>query len=300
MTLTPDQIEERRRYLGASDAAAVLGLSPWSSPHDVWTSKVHRLRQDASTATRTGDWLEPALVQRAADIIGGTLVRDVRYVAENGIMASNLDGMLHNDQHPQGASVEAKYRSTRSVPRDSHVSRLTELWGPATGEDDFESIPLDERIQVMHQMLCCRSRVGYVAVALCEFEIDFRLYRIERTPRWESWFKALEAKLCEWWERHIVQGVEPSRERASYDVMRRVDRAEHVTPCVLEQSLFEEYLLGRQREKAGKDAKERAGAAILAAMAAEESNFAQGQGVYAKFSKDGKLLVKEDRLVGVN
>ena len=37
--------EERRKGIGGSDVAAILGLSPWASPYSVWSEKVHGIAE---------------------------------------------------------------------------------------------------------------------------------------------------------------------------------------------------------------------------------------------------------------
>lgn len=55
---------DRRNYIGASDAAAVLGLSPWATPIDVWLQKTGRGAPKPQTiATRRGAALEDLIGQ---------------------------------------------------------------------------------------------------------------------------------------------------------------------------------------------------------------------------------------------
>ena len=300
MTITAAQREERRQFLGSSDAAAVLGLSPWRSPWDVWCSKTRRLRDDKSGAARIGDWLEPSIVQEAARRIAGSeqhiLEYDLRAIAENTLLAANLDG--YRGVEPHGfAPIEAKYRSTRSLPPESGVRSLRDLWGPATGEDDFHSIPLDERCQIMHQMICCGADVGYVAACLCEFELELRIYRVPLASN-EKWFQNFESALLNWWQYHIVDGFEPDRQAASWGVVRRVERHEPAIPAKLDDQLFEDVLEAQAASKAAKERHEHAKAQLAAAMG--EANYAQGNGFEAQYDKRGALRVKESKLVGID
>ena len=39
MSLTPEQIEFRRRGITGTDISAIMGLNPWKSPLDIWNEK---------------------------------------------------------------------------------------------------------------------------------------------------------------------------------------------------------------------------------------------------------------------
>ena len=56
-------LQARRAGVGASDIAAILGTSPWSTPFQVWASKVHDLpEEEPSEAMRWGSVLESAIL----------------------------------------------------------------------------------------------------------------------------------------------------------------------------------------------------------------------------------------------
>lgn len=60
--LTPEQIEQRRTMVTASDAGAILGVDPWRTAHDVWAEKVFGERAPDKWAFARGHALEGPLV----------------------------------------------------------------------------------------------------------------------------------------------------------------------------------------------------------------------------------------------
>lgn len=53
-------LEWRKTGLGASDAPIVMGVSPWTTPHQLWEYKTGKsIRQDSNWATRRGNEMEP-------------------------------------------------------------------------------------------------------------------------------------------------------------------------------------------------------------------------------------------------
>lgn len=78
-------LRERRRGIGASDAPAVVGLSPWSSPLSLWVDKTrmpdYEHADDMSEPMRWGHVLESAVAHEHARRLG------LRLAASPGILA---------------------------------------------------------------------------------------------------------------------------------------------------------------------------------------------------------------------
>jgi len=57
---TNEWLEHRRQGLGASDAPAVLGVSPWTTPYELWEEKARiNVKDKSNWATKNGHNLEP-------------------------------------------------------------------------------------------------------------------------------------------------------------------------------------------------------------------------------------------------
>ena len=56
-------LELRSHGIGGSDVAAIMGLSPWRTPYQVWADKVLGIREDISgkPAVEWGTILEPVV-----------------------------------------------------------------------------------------------------------------------------------------------------------------------------------------------------------------------------------------------
>ena len=63
-------LAERRRGIGGSDVAAVLGLDPHKTPYQLWRDKLGMDDAQANgAALRRGNFLEPALLARYAEVV---------------------------------------------------------------------------------------------------------------------------------------------------------------------------------------------------------------------------------------
>ena len=70
--------------IGSSSIASILGLSPWSSPWDVW-ARMHGLTESTSSlATARGHILEPAIGMHYADLNNVSIEKGPEYEAITG------------------------------------------------------------------------------------------------------------------------------------------------------------------------------------------------------------------------
>lgn len=77
-----DWLSERRKTIGGSDAAGIVGLSKWASPYSIWAEKTGRVPEKEDTeAMRQGRDLEEYVAQRWAKE-SGRKVRRVNAILE--------------------------------------------------------------------------------------------------------------------------------------------------------------------------------------------------------------------------
>jgi predicted phage-related endonuclease len=189
-SLSAAQLAERSRGIGASEAAMVLGISPYGGPGALQARKLGAAEpEEPSWAMRLGSIFEAAIAEAAAERTGWKLTGFHRTLWHpNGVMFATPDFRITGER----AGLEVK------------KSELGEEWGD---DGDPLGAPVHVRVQVQHQMACVTSweRV-WVAVLL--YGRDLRLYPVERNP---GQIAHLEAALPEWWQRHIVnrEPIEP-------------------------------------------------------------------------------------------
>lgn len=203
--MTPDDHNERRGRLGASDIPAVLGISPWRSAYEVYLEKTGQLEPwNGNAATRTGQLLESSILDHAEEDLATTLERNLVCWAPNGLpIASTLDARV-----PMGPSVEAK---TSGIVGPVHGH-----WG----EVDTDEVPDVYLVQVTVQMLCTGAELAYLFALLGGRGII--RYQIHRD---EAVVQQIAETSAAWWQRHVVEGIEPERtEPVPLDVVKRMRR----------------------------------------------------------------------------
>lgn len=171
-------LQERRKSIGSSDAAAVLGVSPWSCALDVYASKVHGVSLAMNDALEWGQRLEPAIAGAAIDRHGWTLSRceNVRHV-EFGFLSATPDRI-----NQDGEIVEIKTTSR----------------GDGWGDNDTADIPLHYWVQVQHQLAVVGSHRPVELAWVCVL-IAGREYRRYRIPRDAEYLDVSLPTLQEFW-----------------------------------------------------------------------------------------------------
>jgi len=129
--------EFRTAGIGGTDVPAILGLSKWRTPFDVYASKLQLVAPEPmSEEAIMGKLLEPLLFRRLADVKGVRVLRvegAFRRKAEPFIVC-NPDGfVLPTVQDPEPAIAEGKTRSEFDRKK----------WG----EDESDEVPDEERLQ---------------------------------------------------------------------------------------------------------------------------------------------------------
>jgi len=215
MPITEQQREQRRKFLGSSDAAAVVGLDPFRSPLDIFYDKTGQIVPTSGVADneaiRLGNILEePVLRWFGAEknlklILNDDVDRNRRLHA-NGIMAANFDAFVDGD--PRQA-VEAKTHGLVSLYID-------EQWGEVeTGE-----VPERVGLQCQHQMAVVPS-VETVWVPVLLGGVGLRYYRVDRNAELIADLETIEVKF---WRDHVLAGIAPEGEPASLDTYKKLRR----------------------------------------------------------------------------
>lgn len=199
--MTPTQREAwldwRRDGLGGSDVAAILGLSPFAGPWDVYLSKVQAVDGGDSNAMARGRHFERAIAEWAADELQlGELEEGAPAAdAEEPWIRGTPDFYLipldrHTDKEAQG--LECK--STRYLDPDQ--------WG----EPGTDKIPISYRIQVAWYMRIAGLPRWHVAV-WSTLQDRLELYLVERDFEIEQ---RLVERAGNWWRRHVVNKEPPA------------------------------------------------------------------------------------------
>ena len=180
-------LRARRSALGASDSAAVCGLSPWSSALSVWLDKRGLVPPTPMTPQqRWGLLLEPAV---AAEFELHYPLLGVR-PSPGWVVSPDCPWMgCTPDRLIDGGVLELK------------TSRTSEGWGP----DGSAEVPEHYLVQVQHQMFVTNTRRAFLAALIGGS--DFRTYEVARH---EGLIERLLAVGGHFWREHVEPGDPPA------------------------------------------------------------------------------------------
>lgn len=193
-------LKERQKGIGGSDVAAILGMSPWRTPYQVWEEKTTPIDETAEEdddrpALYWGRVLEAPIRQAYADKTGRTVTKPAEAFVSSKypFMRANLDGI-----DDDGRVVEFK------------TSSKSDGWG----EPGTDEIPDYYMTQVQHYLAVTGVKTADVAVLIGGN--DFRIYTIEADEELQA---LLIERESEFWA--LVESRTPPDLTSTKDAARR-------------------------------------------------------------------------------
>lgn len=150
----------RHKYIGGSDAAAVVGLNAWVSPYALWAEKTGRLPGfEGNLATEVGTYLEEFVAQKFAQ--------------ETGKKVRKCNLSIFNDQYPWAiANID---REIVGEDAGLEIKTTTELNLSKFKGGEY---PAHYYVQCMHYLAVTGKKRWYLAVLIGNRE--FKWFTIER------------------------------------------------------------------------------------------------------------------------
>ena len=202
--ITEKQKEQRRKSIGSSDAACVLGLDPYRTRYDLWLEKTGRVEGfSGNKATERGDYLEDGILRWAADRLETKVVKPSGSFT-HGILRAHVDGQVR--KYGRGNPiVEAK-----NMVMDGD-------WG----DEMTDQVPENVFVQVQHQMVCAEAPLAYVARLSGGAGMAFSMYCVQPDVEIQ---RAIIEQSEAFWAAHVEADEPPSFERASEAMVKYMER----------------------------------------------------------------------------
>lgn len=189
---------DRSKYLGGSDIAAVLGISPWKTPLDLYTDKTTpRAEGEHKRVFTRGIRWEGAVAEMLVESLQDA-GHTVEIIASNNryrdpqhdFMAAEIDFEIKLDGSDEITNVELK---------TVHPFKMRD-WG----ESDSDDMPVHYTAQVMWGLGVTGRRNAILAALFGADEL--RIYPVERD---EETVQALHQRGANFWSQHVLAGVPP-------------------------------------------------------------------------------------------
>lgn len=192
----PEKILDRRGWIGSSDMAAILGLSPWKTGYELFLEKTGQVEQadadpEKAKLFRRGKRLEPIICQMLTEERGLEIVaRNQRYVhPDYPFLACEVDAEAMVDG--ERVNVEAK------------TAHQFTAW--KYGAEGTDQVPVEYACQAAFaQMVTRRNRTIFGVLFGAD---DLVTYDLPRDLATEA---EMLKRAVHFWREHVLKGVPPA------------------------------------------------------------------------------------------
>lgn len=189
--LTEHDLRKRAKSLGASEIAAVMGISEYASPHTIWARKVGLLPEfSGNEATEIGNALEPVIASMYCQRYGRT-------VTKGGYTVSATEPWMSAtpDFHIVGGGLlECKVVGFRMIYR----------WGQGNNDAiDSDAVDVSYLMQAVWQLIVTGEPFNHVSALM---GTELRQYTVRGNERLAD---AMVNKGRRFWHDHVLANVPP-------------------------------------------------------------------------------------------
>ena len=237
-------LSERRTGLGGTDASAIMGVSRFKTPYQVYLDKLGELpEQPDNDRMRYGRMQEPVIRQWYADHTG----RSVTVPA----------GVVRHDKHPfilgsfDGLTDDGRLLEIKTASR-----------GDEWGEPGTDEIPDAYMCQVQHYMMITGLPVADVVVSIAG-----KMPEIYEVPADREIHEILMDRECGFWNEHVMKRIPPDYQTVddiSLKFRRSAARSIQAEPEVI--AAIKELYQVREAIKRIKNQEERLKLVVMAAL----------------------------------
>lgn len=212
--LTAEQLEARQGGIGGSDLAAVLGLSPYKTPLDLYNEKLGLVELpdlSSNEAVHFGNVLEDVVADEFGRRTGLKPRRNNQHLVhkDHPFMLANIDRAIVGTPFGKKCGLECK-------TSDKWAAMNSDLWGPGAvfeynSEGELVIAQYDDQVpdwylmQCVHYMAVTDSDLWFLAVLIGGN--DFRIYTIWRDTELEAMAIKRAAKF---WNDHVLTQTPPA------------------------------------------------------------------------------------------
>lgn len=181
-------LNERKTYIGGSDVASIIGVSPWKTSLELYQEKINGITENDNNYTEWGTLLEPIVADMYSKKTGNKVAEPIGLIRhkEYPFLAANIDRFVNGGEY----ILECK---TAGFPMRSQ-------WG----EEGTDDIPQSYYSQVAYYAAI--ADVPKVDIAVLIGGNDFRIYRYMRNREVED--KLLQIAI-NFWNNHILTKTPP-------------------------------------------------------------------------------------------
>lgn len=186
-------LDMRKQGIGGSDAGAIMGYNPWTSPFALWMEKTGQAEpEDISQkpSVQAGIRLEPIVADWFSDETGlkverRGMMRNKKYPW----MLANIDRLIPGRKNGLAEDIGLEIKTTNAF---------------STHDWDEDNVPNSYYLQCQHYMMATGLKGWWIAVL-----IGGQDFRKKFIPRNDEQIRALFEAEKAFWENYVVGGAIP-------------------------------------------------------------------------------------------
>ena len=199
---------DRSTYIGSSDAAAIIGVSPWKSAFQLYQEKIGEYQEEITPFKQKifnrGKRWEPIVIEMLVDELEDR-GHDVQIIARNERYLDPVHSFLAAEIDLE-LMIDGEYHN-------GEMKTVHPFAAKDWGEQDTDEIPIYYTSQVLHgQMVTGRSKTIVAALIGAD---DLRVHQVNRD---EEMIQIIRTKEVEFWEK--IQRREPPEPTSPEDIKR--------------------------------------------------------------------------------
>ncbi|HWU35440.1 MAG TPA: YqaJ viral recombinase family protein [Methylovorus sp.] len=199
---------DRQKFIGGSDIAAILGISPYKSIVDLWLDKTTPPREGGQNAAakRRGTRLEP-------------YIRDM-ITEEHGLQIVDFNSRYQDEEIPYFASeIDFEYFDAETGQvENGEIKTVHPFKAKEWGDINTDLLPIHYVAQVQWGLGVKRRNRCKVFALIGD---ELKPYQIDRD---EETIQAMRARAVEFWTHYVLPKVQPPLDYQNKDVLETLKR----------------------------------------------------------------------------
>ena len=202
MLINQDFSVDRSKYIGGSDIGAILGLSRFRSPLEVWMEKTGKeTKKLDSLPLRFGSFAEEFVASEYSRSTGFELIHDesIYIHPEHSFMSAHMDRFVL-----EGGASSSTSSSTSTPTRILECKTANPFSSGDWGEVGSDEVPMSYLCQCIWYMAI--TNINRVDLAVLFGNSDFRIYEISRDLELET---VILQKASLFWSEYVLKDLPP-------------------------------------------------------------------------------------------
>jgi putative phage-type endonuclease len=186
--ISEKQKQERKSYIGGSDAAAIIGLSKWKTPYEVWLEKIGQgVEKEETLPMKVGTLMESIVADLWASQYNKKIKKSNKTIfsKQYPFIGGNLDRLIVGEK----SFLEVKTAG----------ERFSKEWGEG-------KIPLAYLIQCLHYLYITQFDYCYLCVLIGNNELkSYQIYYKD----YQKQIEQIIQKEVEFWQKYVLTKTPP-------------------------------------------------------------------------------------------